>query len=586
MNQINDILDIAKLLTQGEEQCEHKHWQEVSKIRQSQDKIASEYDAKSVIESNFKKKRRIVLRNAIKFVEAFKWRFDKEVVAPISTNEIGLQVAMGCEKNKSPRKIIKTYIDNLLFLKVIKLESEVYSSNKSISKLYSFNQLVYSKLLAYANSKYQLSQLSINQNSSLCYHYKLPLWDEQAEDTQNDAKFDESRIRICKRMKMDVTDISLSKIEAVLNARYPQFLEGKRIANELNKSLPIEEQIKWQWNLELKLKDGKRYLTKIGFRASNIICSYKKRKNDNPCYTGKWRSEYLTSIYGPKCRNYDFNASIWRLSYNLLHDEMLDESTDGYELAYGDKFESTKDREIFKKIAMRLYFGGINQLGVQVENKFKEIATKLGEKYTYDRERAKLIQEIMSDQKLLAVENIGGFFDSEIFLHESCIYLNIYKDIVDSGIRCTQIYDSFYFNADVNINVNQLYKTHLSQYKLKYAYTFKFLTLDDLCYHIRTGCREKQAKKAVKQDTSDIPDVSEANPIAEKLEMLLDNGVRYSLIGLTMANKFSKELHLGRTWTLRDQPRGFSCSKDSETFLKAFNTNLPKFKKVLRIDEE
>ena len=99
-------------------------------------------------------------------------------------------------------------------------------------------------------------------------------------------------------MKMDVTDVSLSKIESVLNARYPQFLEGKRIAEELNKSLPIEEQIKWQWNLELKLKDGKKYLTKIGFRASNIICSYKKRQNYNPCYRGKWRSEYLNSIYG------------------------------------------------------------------------------------------------------------------------------------------------------------------------------------------------------------------------------------------------------------------------------------------------
>ena len=586
MNQINDILDIAKLLAQGEEKCQQKHWEEVRKILQSQDKAASEYDAMAIVESNFKTKRRIVLHNAIKFVEAFKWRFDKEVVAPISTNEIGLQVAMGCEKNKSPRKIIKTYIDNLLTLKVIKLESNVYSSNKSISKLYSFNQLVYSKLLAYASSKYQLSQLSINQNSSLCYHISIGCRDLQTEDASKDAKFDESRIRICKRMKMDVTGISLSRIESVLNARYPQFLEGKRIADELNKSLPIEEQIKWQWNLELKQRDGKRYLTKIGFRASNIICSYKKRDNDNPCYRGKWRSKYLTSIYGPKCRDYDFNASIWRLSYNLLHDEMLDESIDGYTLAYGDKFESDEDREIFKKIAMRLYFGGINQLGVQVENKFKEILTKLDKKYTYNRSRAKLIQEIMSDQKLLAVEQIGGFFDSEIFLHESCIYLNIYKDIVDSGIRCTQIYDSFYFNADVNINVNQLYMTHLSQYKLKYAYTFKYLTLDDLCYHISYLCRGKQAKKAVKQDISDIPDVSEANPIAEKLETLLDNGVKYSLIGLTMANKISRELHLGQTWTLRDQPRGFSCSKESEAFLKAFNDNMPKFNKALRIDEE
>ena len=372
----------------------------------------------------------------------------------------------------------------------------------------------------------------------------------------------------------------------MLNARYPQFLEGKRIADELNKTLPIEEKIKWQWNLELKHgRNGKRYLTKIGFRASNMICSYKNRENENPCYRGKWRREYLSEVYGSRYTNYDFNASIWRLSYNLLHDEMLPESLDGYELAYGGKFKSDDDRDIFKKIAMRLYFGGINQLGVQVENKFKEIANKLGENYAYDHERARFIQDIMREHKLQAIEKIGGFFDSEIFLHESCIYLNIYKDIVDSGIRCTQIYDSFYFNANSSINVNQLYKTHLSQYKLKFASTFNYLTLDDLSYHLSIGCREKKAKKMVKRDNSDIPAEPEANPLAKELEKLLDKVVKASLMGLFTANKISRELHLGRTWTYRDQPTGFCFSKESRALLEAFNMSMPKYKRALRIED-
>ena len=567
MNQINDVLDIARLLKQGEEQCQQKHWDEVAKILQNQEKTASEYDARAVVESNFKTKRRIVLQNVIKFVEAFKWRFDKEVVAPISTNENGLQVAMGCEKNKNPRLKINSIIDNLLTLKVINLESEIYSYDKSISKLYSFNQFVYAKLLKYANSRYHVS---MSQNKSLSYHISIGCRDEQEKDTSENVKFDESRIRICKRMKMDVTGISLSRIESVLNARYPQFLEGKRIADELNKTLPLEEQIKWQWHLELKQRDGKKYLTKIGFRASNMICSYKEKENKNPCYRGKWRREYLTGVYGSKWSNYDFNASIWRLSYNLLHDEMLPESKDGYELAYGDKFKSDDDRDIFKKIAMRLYFGGINQLGVQVENKFKEIANKLGKKYTYNHERARFIQDTMSEQKLIAIEKIGGFFDSEIFLHESCIYLNIYKDIVDSGVRCTQIYDSFYFNADSNINVNQLYKTHLSQYKLKFASTFNYLTLESLSYHISIGCMEKKSKKMVKRDNSDIPAEPEDNPLAKELEKLLDKVVKSSLMGLHTANNISRELHLGRTWTYRDQPTGFCFSNESRQLFKAF----------------
>ena len=150
------------------------------KILQTQEKTAAEYDARAVVESNFKKKRRIVLQNAIKLVEAFKWRFDNEVIAPISTNEIGLQVAMGCEKNKNPRLKIGSIIDNLLTLRVISLESDSYSYNKSISKLYSFNQFLYSRLLVYANSKYQLS---VNQNQSLSYHISIGCRDKQAEDT-------------------------------------------------------------------------------------------------------------------------------------------------------------------------------------------------------------------------------------------------------------------------------------------------------------------------------------------------------------------------------------------------------------------
>ena len=468
---------------------------------------------------------------------------------------------MGCEKNKNPRKIINSYIDNLLTLKIIKLESDYYSFTKSVSKFYSFNQLVYAKIIDYASSRYQISLSQFND--SLSYHISNLCGDEQDEDANDDVKFDESRIRIRKRMKMDVTGVSLKRIESVLNARYPQFVEGRKLADELNKSLPTEEKIKWRWNLELKHgRNGRRYLTKIGFRASNMICSYKKHDNENPCYRGKWRSEYLEGVYG-KYADYDFNASIWRLSYNLLHDDMLPESADGYELAYGDKFATRDDREVFKKIAMRLYFGGINQLGVQVENKFKEIANKLEKKYSYDKDRARLIQDIMCEQKLIAVENIGGFFDSEIFLHESCIYLNVYKDIVKSGIRCSQVYDSFYFKAGTNIDVNRLYENNLRLYKSRFSNTFSYQTYDSLSYHLSYVYGKKKARKTEKPDDSDIPDEPTVNPLVEKIEKKLDCAVKSGLMGLFTANRISGELRLGRTWTYMDQPTGFCYSREA-----------------------
>ena len=584
MKQFNDILDIARTLNLGEELCSRNHWAKVSRILNEQEKTAASYDAKAVVESNFRKKRRIVLKNAIKFVEAFKWRFDNEAVAPISTNEIGLQEVMGCEKNKSPRKIIKTYIDNLVILKVLKLESDVYSYDRSISRLYSFNQLVYARLLDYASSRYQISMSQFND--SLSYHISYLYGDGEDEDASEDVNFDESRIRIRKRMKMDVTGVSLKRIESVLNAKYPQFLEGRKLADELNKSLPTEEKIKWRWNFELKQgRNGRRYLTKIGFRASNMICSYKKRENENPCYRGKWRSEYLSGVYGDGYGQYDFNASIWRLSYNLLHDDVLPESTDGYELAYGDRFATRDDRDIFKKIAMRLYFGGINQLGVQVENRFKEMSKELGGNYDYDGGRARRIQDIMCEQKLTAVENIGGFFDSEIFLHESCIYLNVYRDIVKSGIRCSQVYDSFYFKANTDIDVNRLYEDNLRLYKSRFSNTFSYQTYDSLSYHLSNLYGKKKARKAQKPDDSDIPDEPTVNPLVEKLERMLDLAVKSGLMGLFTANRISEELRLGRTWTPKDQPTGFCYSREAGELLKDFNDKMPEYRKALRIED-
>lgn len=185
MKQFNDILDVARTLNLGEKLCSSNHWAKVSRILNEQEKAAASYDAKTVVESNFRTKRRIVLENAVKFVEAFKWRFDNEVIAPISTNEIGLQVAMGCEDNRNPRKIIKNNIDNLVILGVLKLESDTYSYDRSISKLYSFNQLVYDRLLDYASSRYQIS-LS-QYNDSLSYHIsnlcgKKKVWKAQKPD--------------------------------------------------------------------------------------------------------------------------------------------------------------------------------------------------------------------------------------------------------------------------------------------------------------------------------------------------------------------------------------------------------------------
>lgn len=213
------------------------------------------------------------------------------------------------------------------------------------------------------------------------------------------------------------------------------------------------------------------------------------------------------------------------------------------------------------------------------------MAKELDRNYVYDGDRARRMQDIMCEQKLTAVENIGGFFDSEIFLHESCIYLNVYKDILKSGIRCSQVYDSFYFKAGTDIDVNRLYEDNLRLYKSRFSNTFSYQTYDSFSYHISNLCGKKKAGKAEKPDDSDIPDEPTVNPLVEKLEKKLDLAVKSGLMGLFTANRISEELRLGRTWTPKDQPTGFCYSREAGELLKDFNDNMPRYRKALRIED-
>lgn len=193
----------------------------------------------------------------------------------------------------------------------------------------------------------------------------------------------------------------------------------------------------------------------------------------------------------------------------------------------------------------------------------------------------------MCEQKLIAVENIGGFFDSEIFLHESCIYLNIYRDIVNSGIRCSQVYDSFYYKAGTDIDVNRLYAVRLRQYKEKYSYTFNYMTADDIA-NVMKRKQTKNTRRKQRVD-SDIPhndiDVSRVNHVAEKIEKILEQVVKSGIIGLSTANTISRDLHIDRTFTYRDQPTGFCYSRETETILEVLKSKIPLYKKALGIKE-
>ncbi len=99
-------------------------------------------------------------------------------------------------------------------------------------------------------------------------------------------------------------------------------------------------------------------------------------------------------------------------------------------------FPTKEDRDNYKALAMKLYF----------DDSTKSIITHLVGKGV-DREVAGM--GLVEEARRRAFEICNGTMRSEIFLHESCIYLEAFRRMVeDWGWRVIQVYDCFYVRLD------------------------------------------------------------------------------------------------------------------------------------------
>ena len=58
--------------------------------------------------------------------------------------------------------------------------------------------------------------------------------------------------------------------------------------------------------------------------------------------------------------------------------------------------------------------------------------------------RQEVYDEMEAYQKAVVSAEGGKLYGSEIFFHESCIYLDVLKSLLDNGFFCWECYDAFY----------------------------------------------------------------------------------------------------------------------------------------------
>ena len=562
----NGLLSMAKSLKDLEVYVQKIKWNTKKHYLNEFNKKNISYNRDDIIKS-LGRKHKIIGKNLLRLIELVEWRFKNYLINPISTHNEDLVREFKSVKGVS-RILEKACEINLLYC-----TKQSYDIKTGESKQYYLNQEMVDVLKEIFGDKKEHRNHNVRTKSVEDKPF-VELTDKQ-----------KSRIKIDSNIGLNITGITDEQIIEVLNNKYPMYVDGKKLADELNKDLPDEQKIKWNWSIERYKNKDKEYLSKIGFRASSTLCTYKAHENENPDYKGKWRGDYLDEFFGKgNWTNYDVNGSIWRLTYNLNHDEFLSLDTDVYNELWKqinvDGFRNNEERDYFKYIAMRLYFG--KHSGRDYLFTFNKLLSDIGEEQFGGDNLRYAINEQFEESKYLIIEWLNGTYLNEIFLHESYIYLEMYNQLKKLfNNQIIQVYDSFYFNkSKLNKSLlNQMYFNSINHYKSKYKL---------FIYHIRdiftdkTKSDKKIVKKESKKKTNPL---SRLDVIRNQIKDELDKGVRQYLISFESANRLSADIGINYKWKRENQVRGFTITNDSCKYYKQISNVVGKIKKLIEEQE-
>lgn len=172
--------------------------------------------------------------------------------------------------------------------------------------------------------------------------------------------------------------------------------------------------------------DNKVY---FGIRAWSTFCSLPKKPNTRCC----WRSQVLDCFFGENnWKEYDINGSIFRVAKSLKEGKWYDGLEDIYRELHKAPFRNKDARNKFKVTCNIVNFC----------KDMKKACAAYRDKF---RSRAKNVRllPVMNDLKKRITESYGEF-DSEIFLHESCIYIGALYRLIKAGYNAVMLYDAIY----------------------------------------------------------------------------------------------------------------------------------------------
>ena len=236
------------------------------------------------------------------------------------------------------------------------------------------------------------------------------------------------------RLPAELTD---EQVRACIRARYPQLEVLDNMRERINTTYYADKPT-LQLHQRIRISRGATgMISKIGTRCTSGLCLL--RANDIPLgYEGFTRPAFLEQYYnGNHYYEYDIKSSIYRVARFLQTGEWLEGAVDFYSLMSPYPFRTPKERADYKKLAMRLYFGGSAK---KITSAIFHELRKSGMELDYTKQEVEDAVGL-AQARMFAV--VGASIGSEVFLHEGAIYLTLLDRLLGMGMRVVSVYDEF-----------------------------------------------------------------------------------------------------------------------------------------------
>ena len=236
------------------------------------------------------------------------------------------------------------------------------------------------------------------------------------------------------RLPAELTD---EQVRACIRARFPQLTMLDNMRERINTTYYADKPA-LQLRQRIKISRGATgMISKIGTRCTSGLCLL--RANDIPLgYAGLTRHMFLKQYYGGReWHEYDIKSSIYRVARFLRTGEWLAGEVDFYERMSPYEFRNEQERSDYKKLAMRLFFGGSP---AKITSALFHELRRNGTELDYSRQE---VEEAVGVAQARMFSAVGESIGSEVFLHEGAIYLMLLDRLLGMGMRVVSVYDEF-----------------------------------------------------------------------------------------------------------------------------------------------